>query len=351
MNFSKTLIAWYLKNKRDLPWRNTSDPYQIWLSEIILQQTRVEQGLSYYYEFTQKFPDAQSLAGANLDEVLKLWQGLGYYSRARNLHEAARQIVNTHKGKFPEEYPDILALKGVGEYTAAAVASFAFNKPHAVIDGNVYRLLSRVFGIKTPIDSTAGKKEFRELADELLDRKAPGIYNQAIMEFGSQYCKPQNPDCNACTFSSICLAKQHKLVNELPVKALKTKVRDRYFQYLVIKHKNKIWLKQRTAKDIWQGLFDFPLIETGKIFSETELKKNPDWKKYFKGTDPLLTDEPVAYRHILSHQRIFATFWTIQVKMKTPDKSWVEINLGDIQEYALPRLVDRYLEEGGGDKE
>ncbi|MFI5151596.1 MAG: A/G-specific adenine glycosylase, partial [Bacteroidia bacterium] len=228
MIFSQILLKWYQINKRELPWRGISDPYYIWLSEIIMQQTRVEQGTPYYQAFVNKYPNVLALANAPLDDILKLWQGLGYYSRARNLHATARAIVDKYKGQFPDKYEDILDLKGVGEYTASAIASMAFGLPYAVVDGNVYRLLSRVFGIATPIDSGKGKKQFRELALALLPDKDPGTYNQAVMEFGATWCKPQNPDCNQCVFSSICIAREKNKVDIWPVKANQTLVRDRY---------------------------------------------------------------------------------------------------------------------------
>ena len=233
-HFSEKIIAWYDQNKRDLPWRNTKDAYLIWLSEIILQQTRVDQGMDYYLKFAKEFPTVKHLAKADNEKVMKLWQGLGYYSRARNLHTTAKIISEKYHGKFPDEYSDILSLKGVGNYTAAAIASFAFNKPYAVVDGNVYRVLARVFGIESPIDSTQGKKEFETLATELLDRKKPASHNQAIMELGALQCKPVNPDCSICALNTMCFAYSKKRINELPVKAKKTKVRNRYFNYIVL---------------------------------------------------------------------------------------------------------------------
>ncbi len=345
MNFSKTLIAWYDANKRDLPWRGISNPYHIWLSEIIMQQTRVEQGTAYYLAFIKKFPKPSLLANAPLDEVLKLWQGLGYYSRARNLHAAAKFIVSEYKGSFPKSYPEILSLKGVGEYTAAAIASFAYNQPYAVVDGNVYRLLSRVFGISTPIDSNKGKTEFRELAALLLDKKEPGTYNQAIMEFGARYCKPRNPDCTTCIFSDICLAKERKEVHLLPVKANKTKVRERFFQYLVIRYKDQTWIRKRTKKDIWEGLYEFPLIESQHMLGETDLKKQAEWKSCFSGLKPIVKKESRVYKHLLSHQRIFAVFWEIEVAKEIKAKGWKKTKISKLQDFAVPRLIDLYLEQ------
>lgn len=244
MDFSTQIIEWYRTNKRDLPWRKTKNPYQIWLSEIILQQTRVEQGLSYYLKFIEKYPSIKDLANAPQDEVLKLWQGLGYYSRARNLHYTSKVITDKYKGEFPATYKEILDLKGIGEYTAAAISSFSFNLPYPVIDGNVYRVLSRVFDIDTPIDSTLGKKEFKELAYELINKNNPSEYNQAIMEFGALYCKPQSPDCENCIFTSTCLAFKTKKINELPVKSKKLKQKNRYFNYLVFIDEDYTYLKK-----------------------------------------------------------------------------------------------------------
>jgi A/G-specific adenine glycosylase len=345
VNFSKTLIAWYQSNKRELPWRGIKNPYHIWLSEIIMQQTRVEQGTSYYLAFIKKYPKPALLAKAPLDEVLKLWQGLGYYSRARNLHEAAQTIVSQYKGVFPTDYREILRLKGVGEYTAAAIASFAFNQPFAVVDGNVYRLLSRVFGIHTPIDSSKGKAEFRELAALLLDKQDPATYNQAVMEFGARYCKPRNPDCEKCVFNPICLAWRDKQVHLLPVKANKSKVRDRFFQYLVIRYKKDTWLRQRAEKDIWEGLYEFPLIESGKSWTEVQLQKSAEWKRFFKGLKPVIIQNSHTYKHLLSHQRIYAVFWEIEVSKGMLVKDWKRTSLNNLQDFAIPRLVDLYLNE------
>jgi A/G-specific adenine glycosylase len=253
--------------------------------------------------------------------------------------------VTQYNGVFPDTYEDILKLKGVGEYTAAAIASFAYNKVHAVVDGNVYRLLARVFGIDTPIDSGKGKSEFRELAAELIDSKQPGTYNQAIMEFGGRYCKPRNPDCENCIFAGICVAKEKGLVHSLPVKASKTKVRDRHFQYLFIRYKGKTWLKKRGAKDIWQGLYDFPLIETEERIDEVRLKKNPEWKAYFKNNTPFVVDHSSEFKHLLSHQRIYATFWVIDVASAPVVEGWTMTPASKLHTFAVPRLMDLYLSQ------
>jgi len=346
--FSTKIITWYKQNKRDLPWRNTKDPYFIWLSEIILQQTRVDQGMSYYLKFTSEFPTVKHLAKAENDKVMKLWQGLGYYSRARNLHATAQIITKDYKGLFPDNYENILSLKGIGEYTASAIASFAFNKAHAVVDGNVYRVLSRVFGIETPIDSTAGKKAFNELANQLLDKKQPALHNQAIMEFGAMQCKPVNPNCTDCPLQTMCYAYEKKKVGELPIKEKKTKVRTRYFNYIVVNYKNKTIIRKRTEKDIWTNLHDFPLIETASDLSETAILESKEWKKFIGNTKYTVKSVSKQHKHILSHQKIMARFWEINCKnslIVIEDKNYLTINKSEIGKYAVPRLIDNYLIE------
>lgn len=347
-DFSKKISAWYLENKRELPWRDTSDPYLVWLSEIILQQTRVDQGMAYYLSFAREFPTVHRLAKAENEKVMKLWQGLGYYSRARNLHTTAKTISTRYKGQFPSEYEEILSLKGVGDYTASAIASFAFNKPHAVVDGNVYRVLSRIFGIETPIDSSTGKKEFNELAHELLDQKEPGRHNQAIMEFGSMFCKPVNPDCPSCIFSTKCYAFAKKKVADLPIKANKTKVRDRYFNYIVFLQNGKTIINKRTKKDIWTNLYDFPLIETEASLSELKFLNSKEWKDLIGKNKFKINSVSPSFKHILSHQRIHARFWEIKTDTdlkKFKDKSMTIISSKDIHKYAVPRLIEIYLEK------
>jgi A/G-specific adenine glycosylase len=344
--FSTKIINWYQQNKRDLPWRNTKDPYFIWLSEIILQQTRVDQGMSYYLKFTSEFPTVKHLAKAENDKIMKLWQGLGYYSRARNLHTTAQIISNDHKGKFPDSFETILSLKGIGEYTASAIASFAFNKAHAVVDGNVYRVLSRVFGIETPIDSTIGKKEFSELANQLLDKIQPALHNQAIMEFGAMQCKPVNPNCSDCSLQTMCYAFEKKKVAELPIKEKKTKVRTRYFNYIVFHYKKEIIIHKRTGKDIWTNLYDFPLIETTTDKNEKEFLASKEWKKLIGNTKYIVKSVSKQHKHILSHQKIMARFWEIncnQSMVKLNDQNCVTIKKTEIGKYAVPRLIDNYL--------
>lgn len=346
MDFTKTIISWYNKNKRDLPWRNTRDPYFIWISEIILQQTRVEQGMSYYLKFIKEFPTVKKMAAAPEEKIMKLWQGLGYYSRARNLHTTAKHISIQLNGKFPGTYDEIIKLKGVGPYTAAAISSIAFDQPHAVVDGNVYRVLARVFGIKTPIDSVKGKKEFNELANELLDKKQPALFNQAIMEFGATRCKPQNPDCENCVLNSICIAHSKNLIDVLPVKEKTTKVRNRYFNYVVLKHKNSIVIKKRTGKDIWKNLYDFPLIETAKELKEPQLLKTSEWKKIAGRSAYIIHSVSKTYKHVLSHQNIFARFWEVEAKKPLKVSRYhMLVEQKEFRYYAIPRLIDIYMND------
>lgn len=343
--FSKSIIKWYQQHKRDLPWRNISDPYRIWLSEIILQQTRVEQGLPYYEKFVKNFPTVKHLAAAPADKVMKLWQGLGYYSRARNLHEAAKEIVKNYKGKFPDEHAEVIKLKGIGEYTAAAILSFAFEKPFPVVDGNVYRLLSRYFGIDTPIDSGKAKKEFYVLAQSLIEGHAPGIFNQAIMEFGAIQCKPVNPDCSICPLVESCFAFRNKKISELPVKAKAAKVRNRYFHYLVMRQNETLYLKKRTGSDIWKNLYDFPLIETAKPMNPKKLTQSKEWKSHFKGIKMKTGTMSAAYKHLLSHQTIHARFYEIELKdSKGLKADWIPVTAPQLKKYAVPRLIERYFD-------
>jgi len=343
MVFSKVLIDWYLINKRELPWRKVNDPYRIWLSEIMLQQTRIEQGMPYYLRFTAAFPSVFELAAAPQQKVLKLWQGLGYYSRARNLHETAKVVSEELNGIFPKSYKELKKLKGVGDYTAAAIASICYNEPVAVVDGNVYRVLSRFFDVDTPINSTAGNKEFKALASELLDENEPANFNQALMEFGALQCKPRNPLCESCPLSAGCLALKKNKIKELPVKLKKTKVRKRYFNYLVLVSKeNETLLQQRTGKGIWHGLYEFPLIETEKPLkpgvspSEEKIGELIGTKDY---SLELHNELPMV--HKLSHQHIYTQFWWV----KTENLGQEAISLKNIKEYPVPVLIANFLEE------
>ncbi|HMT28258.1 MAG TPA: A/G-specific adenine glycosylase [Bacteroidia bacterium] len=347
MNVSGTLKAWYLKHQRPLLWRKTTDPYKIWLSEVILQQTRVDQGTPYYIRFISTFPTVRKLAQAPENQVMKLWQGLGYYSRARNLHAAAKTISKEFKGKFPSDYMTIRTLKGVGDYTAAAISSFAFNLPHVVVDGNVYRFLSRFYGIETPVDSTQGKKEFAELAQSLLDTKNPGLHNQAIMEFGAIQCKPVSPECTICPFVLLCEARKNKSVELLPVKGKKTKVRIRYFNYLIVRYKDLVFINKREKGDIWQNLYDFPLIETKAHLESSKLPHSDEWKLLFKNQQVHIETVSTELTHKLSHQHIVTRFYKIHLTTRpnTAFRSkYIEIQFNDILKYPVPRLIESHLE-------
>ncbi|MCU0434175.1 MAG: A/G-specific adenine glycosylase [Bacteroidia bacterium] len=348
MDFSSELHRWYHQNRRDLPWRHTRDPYLIWLSEVILQQTRVEQGRSYYERFAQTWPDVTALASASEEQVLKLWQGLGYYSRARNLHKTAQLIATQHGGKFPQTYHGLLALKGIGEYTAAAIGSFAFDIAEPVVDGNVYRVLARVFGVDTPIDSTAGKKEFRQLAAELLNRRDPATHNQAIMEFGAVQCLPRNPQCPTCPLAQECVARTTGRIAELPVKARKTKVADRWLHYFVFRIHEHIYVKRRGEGDIWQGLYDFPLIETET--AETDPFHTESWEKWSGSSKIKLLNTTDEFLHILSHRRLHARFYEVELRQQFSQaisKDWLKVTPLQFKKLAVPVLITRYLKTPG----
>jgi A/G-specific adenine glycosylase len=340
MGFSEEIIEWYHQNKRDLPWRKTTDPYRIWLSEIILQQTRVDQGLNYYNKFIENYPTIDDLANAFEQQVLNDWQGLGYYSRARNLHFTAKFIVKEYNGVFPTDYKKVLDLKGIGEYTAAAITSFAYGLSYPVIDGNVYRVLSRVFGVELAIDSTEGKKEFKRLATELIDTNNPADYNQAIMEFGALQCTPKKPNCENCPLRLSCYALKKQLITELPKKEKKIKQRDRFFNYIVITDEDFIYLKERKGKDIWIGLYDFPLIE-----SKSQISSFSEINNSFKISDLKLQKKSTEFKHILSHQKIYATFWLVTVNKPTDlNLNFSKISLKEINNYPVPKLIDNYLQ-------
>lgn len=344
-SFTKGLLQWnHDHNTRQMPWKGEKDPYRIWISEIILQQTRVEQGLSYYYHFIRTFPTIQKLAKAPDEKVFKCWEGLGYYSRCRNLLATARFIVKEYNGRFPDTYEEILQLKGVGPYTAAAISSFAFQLPHAVVDGNVFRVLSRYFGIETATDSTAGKKVFTTLAQELLDHKQPGAYNQAIMDFGAVICKPAAPLCNNCVLRKKCMALKQQRVELLPLKQKKTKVRERWLNYFVLVFKEEIAIQQRTAKDIWQDLFEFPLIETPKAQSKEKLLNSSLLKNWMGDAVIMKASDPVTGRQLLSHQLIHGQFILLQPDRKpNPGNSWQWVKKNKLGGYSFPGLINQYL--------
>lgn len=342
--FTSSLLKWFEQNHRPLPWKGIKNPYFIWLSEIILQQTRVEQGLPYYNHFTKTYPTVHDLANATEDEVMKSWEGLGYYSRARNLHAAAKQISIEFNGQFPNTYEKIKSLKGVGPYTAAAIASFAFKLPYAVVDGNVYRVLSRYYGLDTPIDSTKGKKEFSELAETLLNKDKPGIYNQAIMDFGATWCTPKNPNCGKCPMESNCSAYKNDRVSKLPVKAKKIKKRARFFNYFILNTGACIILQKRTQKDIWQNLYEFPMLESPQLLDQNELELLGIQKNILpQGAELIKYSKP--FQQTLSHQKINARFWEYRIDSTSlQEKSeLVFVKRNKLGKFAFPKIIDWYL--------
>lgn len=342
MDFSNALIRWYLQNKRDLPWRNTRDPYLIWLSEIILQQTRVAQGTPYFYAFTEAFPTVFDLANASEQQVLKLWQGLGYYSRARNLHKTAQLVAAELGGLFPDRYTELLKLKGVGDYTAAAIASFSYNEVVPVVDGNVFRVLSRVFDVEADISQPASKKIFQALALELMPKDNPAIFNQAIMEFGALQCVPKNPDCTVCVMNDGCLALKLNKVHQLPVKLKKTKVTNRFFNYLIFEdEEGKTLIRQRTAKGIWHNLYEFPLIEALEEL-DTETVSGEILKAGFVQNDINAIEEfhSKAIIHKLSHQTISIRFWRVSVYGFIADG----IHLSRLEDLPFPIVIYNFIE-------
>jgi len=342
--FKEILLLWYQSHKRDLPWRDNPTPYHIWISEIILQQTRINQGINYYNRFIEKYPDCASLASASEEEVLKLWQGLGYYSRARNLHAASQQIQNEFGGVFPSDFQTLKKLKGIGEYTAAAIASIAFNETIASIDGNVYRVLSRIFAIDIPINSAEGKKYFQNLASQLIDPLNPGDFNQAVMEFGALQCTPSNPDCTVCPLMNGCLAYQNESIKSYPVKIRCQKVRDRFFNYLIIKKGPSIYFHKRVDNDIWKNLYDFPLIETTAEEHPREFILSEEWKNFFHHKKIKLTGFSEGLTHQLSHQRIHVRFYHVKINFELNlGSSFILINKKDIFELPVPTVIERYL--------
>ena len=346
--FTQELLSWYNQHRRDLPWRDTKDPYRIWLSEIILQQTRVAQGLPYYRRFLEAYPALQNLAEAPLQEVLRLWQGLGYYSRARNLHRCARTIVNDFGGQFPKEYGQLLTLPGIGDYTASAIASFAFGQREPVVDGNVFRVISRVFGIESDIAKPATRRQFKELGRQLISEEHPDKFNQAIMEFGALQCTPRQPACHLCPFHASCYAYQNKIVHQLPRKSKRTTTRSRYFNYYLVRYQDRILMKERTTKDIWQGLFDFLLLESGQHQSPLNGLETcmPDASLMH---ETAVMEPSDTYRHKLTHQDIYARFTEVKLQNAAQLKSWMEafeleeFHLQEIAQLPKPILIDKYL--------
>jgi A/G-specific adenine glycosylase len=348
--FAQALLNWYPRHRRDLPWRHTRNPYAIWLSEVILQQTRVKQGLPYYLDFITSYPTVQDLAAAPEDEVLRHWQGLGYYSRARNMHHTAQQVVREYEGRFPTTYAELLKLRGVGQYTAAAIASFAFDERVAVLDGNVFRVLARVFGLTHDIAAPASRRAFQQLADTLIPAAAPAEFNQAIMEFGAIQCTPLKPDCLFCPLQSQCYAFQHGLVGELPVKSKAKATRTRYFHYLVLRHADMVYMRKRGPKDIWHGLYDFYLHEAES--ADLPAVELLDAVEALAGRlDTSRVAEPVqALRHVLSHQKVEARFHPIWLAAPLPAETLRASGLaafasGQAEELPKPIMIANYLDK------
>ncbi len=345
ITFVNDLFQWFEQNHRPMPWKGEKDPYLVWLSEIILQQTRVEQGLPYFERFKMTFPTVKQLADATEDEVMKLWQGLGYYSRARNLHETAKYIASNLNGVFPSDYSSILKLKGVGEYTAAAIASFAYDLPHAVVDGNVFRVLSRYFGVQTPIDTTTGKNEFTILANQLIPQNAPAKFNQAIMDFGATHCTPKAPSCSNCFLKQNCIAFKTDSVDKLPFKAKKILKKDRFFHFFVIKNKNFFILHKRTNKDIWQNLYEFPMIEADEMKTWEEIRHLPLPLELIADATPTVSQ---VYKQTLTHQKICAIFYEFEINRTfDPDLlnryQFTLVPFSNLENFAFPKIIDLFF--------
>ena len=343
MTFANELIAWYQEHKRDLPWRHSTNPYVLWLSEIILQQTRVDQGLPYFHRFLTHYPTIADFAAASEGEILNDWQGLGYYSRARNMHHTAKMVMEQFDGRFPSSYDDLVRLKGVGDYTAAAISSFSSNEARAVLDGNVFRVLARYFGIDTPINSSKGKKQFSVLAQDLLPPKLAGVYNQAIMEFGALQCKPKSPLCETCPLRTGCTAFSTNQIQNLPVKFKQKPARERFFNYIVLLHGDSIAMQQRGAGDIWQGLYEFPLLESRTALSPGDLVCTDDFKQNFGDLSHIKwVHGPV--KHLLSHQQIFAQFIVMEAS-----NTYISANRGqfipfaELENVAQPKLIFEFI--------
>lgn len=342
--FSEKIVEWYQNNKRDLPWRNTKDPYKVWLSEIILQQTRVNQGLPYYTNFIKTFPTVESLASAPLQKILRLWQGLGYYTRARNLHACAKQVVTHYHGAFPDTFEELRMLPGIGDYTAAAIASICFHESVAVVDGNVFRVLARVLGIETPLNTTQGKKQFTALANELISPENPAEHNQAMMEFGALYCTPKNPDCTNCIFQASCIANKSNLQDVLPVKLKGKSSINRYFYYFVICNDQSMLMKPRTGNDIWKGLYDFYLIEKSRSGKISDMIEADTFLKKLKWSSVVITRQ---YKHKLSHQTILCKFVVVQIpkRIRSTEKVMRFYPAKKINNLPKPVLISRFLDD------
>jgi A/G-specific adenine glycosylase len=347
--FTNALLLWNKKdNNRIMPWKGEKDPYKIWLSEIILQQTRVEQGSDYYKRFLTDYPSIEQLANAPEKKIFKLWEGLGYYTRCKNLLATARIVMKVHKGKFPSTYEEILSLKGVGPYTAAAIASFAFNLPHAALDGNVFRVLSRFFGIALPVNSTAGKQIFTALAHELLDKNEPGIYNQAIMDFGAVICKPKNPLCGICPQRRKCIAYRQDRVADLPVKDKGKVRRSRWLYYLMVQHNGRTYVRKRTAKDIWENLYEFILLETPEACTVEKIMEEALSKKILRKSDMTIINISRSYLQQLTHQTIQGCFIHIKTKRALRLSAYEAVSASQIIQMPFPKFITKYLAENEG---
>ena len=342
MNFARAILNWYMVNKRDLPWRNTNDPYSVWLSEIILQQTRITQGLPYYLKFISKYPTINSLARANENDILILWQGLGYYSRARNLLKTAKFIVDECNGKFPSTYTELIKLKGIGEYTASAISSICFNERRAVLDGNVYRVLSRFYGIDVPVNNHFGKKFYMDYAQKLAPKKSCGDYNQGIMDFGSLICKPKSPLCDKCILEKDCIASKMKNINYFPVKLKKNAPKITHFNYLVLLDSDHMIWMNKIKNGIWKNLFQFPMIESKKELNKIQVLSN----EIFKSIVPISNSDIILFNsspiiHKLSHKTIYAKFWILPVEHSNSNS----IKFSDVNKYPVPRLIEKFLDK------
>ncbi len=350
MHFSARLLSWFFENRRPLPWRDTKDPYAIWVSEIILQQTRMDQGVPYYIRFIAAFPDVATLARSEEGQVLRLWQGLGYYSRARNLHQSARIIMEQRGGQLPASYQEWLSIRGVGPYTAAAIASIACGEPVAALDGNAYRVLSRIFALDANMDTGPGRETFRQLAEDLLDPARPGDFNQALMDFGSMVCKPVKPFCPQCAFRRECLAFKSGSIQKYPVRQPRKRTRPRYFSYFFFYSSDKpgFFVQQRAGDDIWKHLFEFPMLESPEPLTGEMLAAHPWWTKLFPaGEEPVFTHSPLHITHQLTHQTIHASFFNVRLEPEQFErlkKVFVPSDENKFETLPKPRLVDRYME-------
>ncbi len=336
------LLTWYHKNKRDLPWRKTSDPYKIWVSEIILQQTQIKTGTQYYNIFIKKFPNVESLALAEEIDILKIWEGLGYYTRAINMLSTAKKIKTDYNGRFPSKYDELIKLRGIGQYTASAISSICFDEKKAVVDGNVYRVLTRLYNVQIPINTNAGKKKIQKIADGLIPSKDPGTYNQAIMDFGSMQCKKNNPKCNICPLKKKCKATKLNLVRVLPIKKLSKKITLRYFNYLFITDLEYFLIKQRKTNDIWKKLYELPLIESKEKIDITTLEHN----QYLNQFNVNSIQYQYETNHILSHQKLIITFWEVKINNRLTNNRCIKINKKDINRYPFPKPLQTYFNKG-----